>query len=406
MKINWEEIEPAGKTVTGGIKKIKLDELPRGGKYTPKNRINWMESVGMTVYALYDEKEYAIVIDSYDKEKGNLIVNIVGYHAIDFKIHTANFPKCKLGALINNIYANPNSPNRELIISSIGEEKTKTLKPYSNTKIEIICPDCGSKQPTVVSHLTERGFKCRSCSDGFSFPEKLMRNVLLKLGIEFQSQVTWDRGKHFYDFYLPKFNAIIETHGRQHYEYSRRKGKEVRTLEEEQENDRLKRKLALDKGVKNENYHEIDCRESTLEWCKPNIEKVLKLYSSATLTDDDWREVAIKSQTNLLFEVCKQYEERRCSSVELSREFNVSSSVVQKYLKIGHSLGLCVYGGRKEQYARARIAIKGIHKETKEEIKFDSYTRAKEHGYRSESIRDCVKGKRKDYKNYTWYEVA
>lgn len=401
--IDWSKIESSGTGVSGGEKKIMLDNLPRGGKYLPQNRINWIRSVGEKVYVLYEGKEYAITIDGYDGDTGYLMVNIVGYNKVNYKIHSGNFVKCKLNKLINNIYANPNSPNRKLIIDSVGVDEAKTLTPYSNKKIQIICPECKAKQPIQLCKLTERGFRCNKCSDGFTFPERLMRNVLLKLNIEFQCQLTWDSGKHFYDFYLPEFNAIIETHGVQHYEQSRRVGKKVKTLEEEQENDNYKRKLAMANGVKDEDYHEIDCRISTLEWCKPNIEKVMKFYTSTILTEEEWREIALESQTNLLFEVCKQYEATRCSSNELAKEFNISSSTIQKYLKTGHSLNLCNYGSKEEQYARMRTAIVGVHNVTKEAIEFISMSQAKCHGYRPDSIKQCIDGKRKDYKGYTWY---
>ncbi len=313
---------------SGGEKKILLDNLPRGGKYLPKNRINWVESVGKKVYVLYEEKEYVVTIDNYDKKTAYLTINIEGYNLpknrinwvesvgkkvyvlyeekeyvvtidnydkktayltiniegynkVDYKIHTGNFTQCKLNSLIGNIYANPNSPNRELILKSVGEDEAKTLTPYSNKKIQIVCPDCSATQNIELCKLTERGFRCNRCSDKFSYPERLVRSVLNRLEIAYLGQLTYDNGKTRYDFFLPDFNVIIETHGIQHYEETRR-NKRTRTLEEEQKNDRYKRKLAIENGIKDEDYHEIDCRISTLEWCRPNIEKVINLYKKTS----------------------------------------------------------------------------------------------------------------------------
>ena len=141
-------------------------------------------------------------------------------------------------------------------------------------------------------------FHVTLCSDGISFSEKLMGSILTKLNIEFIKQMSYDNGEHRYDFYLPKYNAILETHGLQHYEHGFKKfGK---TLEEEQENDRYKRELAISNGVLNENYNEIDCRYSTLEYCRPNIEKALGDYiDMSILTDDDWKEADIQAQKSL-----------------------------------------------------------------------------------------------------------
>lgn len=403
--IDWSKIESSGTGVSGGEKKIVLDNLPRGGKYLSQNRINWTKSAGEKVHVLYEGEEYVVTIDGYDGDTGYLMVNIVGYNKVNYKIHSGNFVKCKLNKLINNIYANPNSPNRKLIIDSVGVDEAKTLTPYSNKKIQIICPECKAKQPIKLCKLTERGFRCNKCSDGFSYPERLVRSVLKRLEINYLGQLTYDNGKTRYDFFLPDFNAIIETHGIQHYEEVRRKGRATRTLEEEQKNDKYKRKLAIENGIKDEDYHEIDCRISTLEWCRPNIEKVINLYTQTTLTEEDWRQISLDSLTNVLVEVCKQYEVRRCPSRVLASEFNIDETTVQKYLKTGDSLGLCSYGSREEQYKRVSIPIVGIHVKTGQRIEFKSYNEANRSGFKHCSIRNNISGKTKHYKNYVWEEM-
>lgn len=403
--IEWSKVNSCGVGVSGGKKKILLDNLPRGGKYLPKNRINWVESVGKKVYVLYEEKEYVVTIDNYDKKTAYLTINIEGYNKVDYKIHTGNFTQCKLNSLISNIYANPNSPNRELILKSVGEDEAKTLTPYSNKKIQIVCPDCGATQNIELCKLTERGFRCNRCSDKFPYPERLVRSVLNRLEIAYLGQLTYDNGKTRYDFFLPDFNVIIETHGIQHYEETRR-NKRTRTLEEEQKNDRYKRKLAIENGIKDEDYHEIDCRISTLEWCRPNIEKVINLYAETILADEDWEQIALDSLTNTLVEICKQYEIRRCSSLILASEFNIDATTVQKYLKKGDSLGLCSYKGREEQHRRASIPIVGIHVETGQRIEFKSYNDATRKGFKHDSIRRNINGETKHYRNYVWEKMT
>ena len=403
MKINWEEIESIGKTKRGNDKKIYLDHLPKGGKFISQNRINWKESVGREIYVFYDNEEYILKIEDYDKKKGNVIVNVVGYNNIDFKINTANLPKCKLGSLINNVYADPNSPNRELIINSIGEEKAKTLQPYSNTKIEIVCPDCKSRQSIGVDKLTERGFRCKTCSDGLSYSERLTRNLLIYLNVEFITQKTFDEGKHYYDFYLPKYNAIIETHGIQHYEQTRRNGKRVRTLEEEQENDKLKREIALQHGIKDVNYHEVDCRVSTLEYCKNGLIKAIENYLNIELTDEQWEYIEIKSQSNILKQVVDDYNNGIEEVRILSDKYNLDRSTIQNYLNRGTKLGLCHYNGKIAQKKLVSIPIVATHVETEEVIEFESYAQAnKMFGYKSDYIKKCIEGKRDSYKNYKW----
>lgn len=93
--IDWSKIE----NCENG-NKIKLDHLPKGGKHVPKNKINWNDSVGKKVYALYDNKEYTILLKQYDK--GVLHIDIEGFYEINYKISVNNFIKCKIRSLINN----------------------------------------------------------------------------------------------------------------------------------------------------------------------------------------------------------------------------------------------------------------------------------------------------------------
>lgn len=226
----------------------------------------------------------------------------------------------------------------------------------SSKKVELKCPDCGHTKAMQISKLTSRGFSCDSCSDGIGYPEKVMSVVLSKIGIGFVKQLSFDNGKHKYDFFLQDYNAILETHGEQHYEHSRR----GRSLEEEQENDRYKRELAINNGILSENYHEIDCRHSTLEWCRPNIEKVLSNYvDMSVLTDEDWRQIDIQAQKSLKIEMCKYWKENKEVNGELTTQqvadvFEVGRSTVVKYLKWGDTNGLCAYDGKEEKGASYR----------------------------------------------------
>ena len=226
----------------------------------------------------------------------------------------------------------------------------------SGKKVGLKCPECGHIKAMAVSNLTRKGFSCSLCSNGISYPEKLMASILTKLNIEFTKQMSFDNGKHKYDFYLPKYNVILETHGIQHYEQSPR----GRSLEEEQKNDEYKRELAISNGILNENYHEIDCRYSTLEWCRPNIEKALNKYAdTSSLTDEDWKEADIQAQKSLKIEVCKYWKENKEVNSELTAKqvanvFGVDYVTVWRYLNWGNTNGLCIYDGEEEKKARDR----------------------------------------------------
>ena len=227
----------------------------------------------------------------------------------------------------------------------------------SGKKVELKCPDCGHTKTMSIDTLTHRGFSCDLCSDGYSFPEKLMTSILTKLNIEFIKQMSYDNGDHKYDFYLPDYNVILETHGGQHY-----KGwlGDEEDLLQQQENDEYKRQLAVENGMINENYHEIDCRYSTLEWCRPNIKKALGDYiDMSILTDEDWKEADIQAQKSLKIEVCKHWKENKevgntITAQHSAKVFGVEVSTIRNYLNWGSANGFCKYEGKDEKEASVR----------------------------------------------------
>ncbi len=80
--------------------------------------------------------------------------------------------------------------------------------------------------------------------------------------------VETDMEEEFVNNYLPEHNAIIEVMGIQHYKDGCF-GDGCRTLKEEQANDILKEKLALDNGIKD--YFRLDCRKSDIKYMKESF---------------------------------------------------------------------------------------------------------------------------------------
>lgn len=161
--------------------------------------------------------------------------------------------------------------NRDRVLSVTYPEIAQLLEdpslgmrilPKSNKKYNFICPNCNlllkNKQ---ISSVVVRGLSCPRCSDGISYPEKFITSLLSQLDIKFEYQKSfdWSEGRR-YDFFVESKNIIIETHGAQHFKSF--EGLRWRTLQEEQDNDELKKKLAKNYGV--ENYVILDCSESSL----------------------------------------------------------------------------------------------------------------------------------------------
>lgn len=231
----------------------------------------------------------------------------------------------------------------------VSEEDAKKYTKGSNKNIEVICPDCGEKGKKLISYIsTKKSIGC-ICNDGFSYPEKFMYSILSQLSVDFKMQLSkttfkWC-GKYKYDFYIPKYNMIIETHGMQHY---RDNTNFKMSLKEVQENDKIKEKIALENGVKH--YIIIDCREPDMDWIKNGIFKS-ELNGLFDLLKIDWlyaNEYAIKN--NKAKEVWSYWNNRNEMETvtDLIDIFGLSRQSILRYLKNGHKLKLCIYDTREE----------------------------------------------------------
>lgn len=229
----------------------------------------------------------------------------------------------------------------------VSEEDSIKYTPCSNKKIEVTCPDCGRKKNISIDRINKyKSISC-TCGDGFSYPEKFMANTLIQLDVDFEPQLTKKVFKwcedYRYDFYLPDYNMIIETHGEQHYRESNFK----RTLEEEQSNDRLKKELAFKNGINT--YIEIDCRESVLEYIKNSIHNS-KLNELFDLTNIDWLKCEEYALSNLVKEVCEYWnnKEEWETTTDVGRVFNLSKATIREYAKSGTKLNWCSYDAKEE----------------------------------------------------------
>lgn len=214
-----------------------------------------------------------------------------------------------------------------------------------------ICPDCGKVKNNITkigSIYLNNGFKCIHCSDGISFPEKFVFHFLRSLNIEFRIQYNpiWIKPK-VYDFYIPNLNCIIETHGLQHYE---EKGwKSSKTLKEEQENDKLKKELALANGIKEENYIVVDCRYSESSFIKQNISNS-RLSEIFDLRKVDWNKIEGFALGSKVKEVCDLKKNNPNMSTKIIADIvGYHYSTISTWLKKGTKLGWCDYNAKEER---------------------------------------------------------
>jgi hypothetical protein len=213
----------------------------------------------------------------------------------------------------------------------------------SHKLIDFKCPDCGFEYERKIYDFIGKGHKCSCCGDGKSFGEKIMCNVLRQLGLNFKMEkiFSWSKnvqvnnsklsGNKRYDFYLNSYNIIIETHGKQHYYDQGEKSFFVKTIEEEQENDQVKKELALANGIDEKNYIIINCEKSELEWIKINIinSRLSELFD---LNKIDWLKCAEYANGSLVLQIANAWNNSNKNTNDLASEFLLSSKTIREYL--------------------------------------------------------------------------
>ena len=192
----------------------------------------------------------------------------------------------------------------------------------------------------------------KNSMDGISIPEKFMLSILKQLNINYIYQLT---NKNFkwcgyfkYDFYLPKYNIIIETHGGQHYDNKR--GWEE--LDKTKMNDLFKYKCAKNHV---DNYIIIDCRYSKFNWLKNNVIKELNEYFD--LSNINWELAWEESQNSLCVETWELWNKGLCIS-GIENKLKISKNTILIYLNRGNELNRCNYN-ISESRKRGRCKVKG-----------------------------------------------
>ena len=232
--------------------------------------------------------------------------------------------------------------NPELLKYLVNKDDALKFSAGSDKKILVKCQDCGFKKRIRPPQLIKQGFSCPVCSDGISYSEKFIFNILEQIKIDFEFQLTkkvidWCKD-YKYDFYINKIDCIIETHGIQHYE----KNHYWDSLEEVQENDQQKEFLAKNNNITN--YIVLDCRNSELRWIKKSVmTSSLPQLLQFKEEDIDWLECHEYACSSLVRDVCDLWNSGIKSTSKIGNALKVDRHTVTKYLKHGMELEWCDY---------------------------------------------------------------
>lgn len=236
----------------------------------------------------------------------------------------------------NSIWA---SEHRDYFAKYITEEQMKIYMPYTNKKIEMVCPDCGEHKMTSPNTLLRNGLGC-ICGDGISYPNKFIYSMLKQLDIEIILEYSpeWANRKQ-YDIYIPNLKCIVENHGAQHY----KDGFTMfnKTYEIEKQNDKEKRQIAKENGIKN--YIVIDCRNSNKEWIKQSVlnSELINIIGFSE-ADIDWDKCDKFAVSNMVKEISDLWNKGMCVE-QIIEKVPLKRSAVYNCLNKGAKLLMCDY---------------------------------------------------------------
>lgn len=222
-----------------------------------------------------------------------------------------------------------------------GYDEAKKYSVNSNAQINPFCPECSKtlNKKVYIYNMIRQGIGC-DCGDGCSYPEKFFIEFLRQAKVDYvfqanKSILEW-ANKYKYDFFIPHFNTIVETHGNQHYQDA------WDSIEATRKNDNIKEQLAISNSIKH--YKVIDCRVSDLNYIKTNI---LNSGLLDILNIDqhiiDWNQCSKYATKNLVKEVCNYWNENYNieSTQNIAIHFNMDRHTIQRYLVTGNKHGWC-----------------------------------------------------------------
>lgn len=272
----------------------------------------------------------------------NYKCNICGYegHMSEYDLLGGHTCSVCSGKVVMKGYNDISTTHPHLVKYLKNKEDAFKYSAYSMKTITFKCPDCGYERNRIINQVTKNDSMGCLCKDGKSYPEKFIFNILQQCNIEFETQYSpkWAKGKR-YDFYIPKLNMIIETHGEQHY---KDRTQFRTTLKHQQENDRNKKMSAIENGVKE--YIQLDCSVSSVEYIMNSLHKstFIKYFNLENINLSQANEFANK---NIIKYVCEEYNKynKIIPMKEIAKKLNLHYPTFQRYLKMGNDLGFCIY---------------------------------------------------------------
>ncbi len=314
-----------------------------------KGHFNWKENIGKELPFQYDDLTGIIKIIDYKSINRNNLVTIK-YQDNVITTSTSNLLQLKIPSFLNknkntrqylykigDIIAKDFQESKVIEQTRISVKATKNYETTRGYKLKCLC--CGYKYQTREDRISS----CPVCGIRSSWIERFIFSIFIqaKTDFEVQKEFQWLQNR-WYDVYLPKYNAIVEINGIQHYEPIKNPNRKQKTAEQQYieciESDKLKYDTAIKNGLA---YYVIDARDQN------NLYNIAK----SVLTFIDFSNISAfecgKFATNNVVKKYCNLWNKGYSVDEISKKLNCSIGIVQRRLREGNQYNLCNYS--KEQ---------------------------------------------------------
>ena len=332
---------------------VDFSELPHK-KHNNKSVVDWRKVNNDKIKFEYNGIKGELVVRYLHSKGHNHYLECLYKDRIK-KYNQHTLKNCKINSLIQvdkNNFSKPTQENWLYQRTDLHKfvDNPEDLKNYhmgSGKTYEWKCPSCGKRFNKRILDVTQWGMSCDLCSSGFSKNERLVSIILTKINENYITQKEFSdcriKQPLPFDFYLPQYNMIIETHGKQHYE----EVKFYKTNEHTLKSDKIKKKYCKDNNIQ---YCEINCSSGK------NIDTIeqLKEIIKIDLTEQELKECMWESMHNtdgidvtLIQNLYNCYWSPR----EIEEYMNIGRGRVMKILKESG------YNIRKERFSFERSLI-------------------------------------------------
>lgn len=282
---------------------------------------------------------------------------------IDFKCgHKPNYltPNSYNNGVRCPVCANQKIENGVNDIATLRPDIVKYLKykddafkyqPYSKKRILFKCDNCGCEKEYEINTVSSFGFSCPFCSDGISYPNKFISQLLSQLDVAFETEVKfgWCKFKKYhshsntfgrYDVVIEDKKIIIEMDGN----LGHGKDSILKSKEEGIYIDSIKDVLA-----KQHNYKliRIKCDYSNVA-DRFRVVKASILSSNLSnyidLTKVNWDDVNRLSESSYVNRAIELFNSNpNIGAKDIGKILHVSTACASNYLKIGNEIGACEF---------------------------------------------------------------